>query len=176
MLRADLTRFVAATFRDRPSIQNLSTEAPLDSHLRPPCNGSSASPPGPLIPPDPCSLRSFAAQLRAAGGMPAGSNVHLAVHFRLALVPRPRTCTRVTISWPSSRSASSSPCENLFDRGSLLTVWPHRSTTSRLLSARCYARSAWRPRPPDPASLVERDLAEAFARVREALSPLSLSH
>lgn len=27
--------------------------------LRPPCNGSSASPPGPLIPPDPCSLRGF---------------------------------------------------------------------------------------------------------------------
>jgi hypothetical protein len=51
--------------------------------LRPPCSGSSASPPGPLIPPDPCSLGGFATKLRADGGMGAGHLVQRGVLLSL---------------------------------------------------------------------------------------------
>src|SRR5690606_30669987 len=46
-----------------------STTAPAGHLLAPPCAGSSATPAGPAIPPDPCSLPADGRKLRADGGM-----------------------------------------------------------------------------------------------------------
>lgn len=56
--------------------------------LRPPCNGSSASPPGPLIPPDPCSLRGFRHEAPRGWGNGRGV-LELSIYkMRLALLEK----------------------------------------------------------------------------------------